>query len=115
MPHLLGQAPLRVKRVEPVGCQGMTRPHPVRPKVVDCRQAAAAVHLAHRLAAVVQEVRARPRRVLLPCPLPVPIVAAGQDAAHLRQPVFRVKSEHLAVVIITVGESKPHNFILLII
>ena len=73
MPHLLGQAPLRVKRVKPVRHLRVTRPHAIGPEVVDCRQAAAAVHLAHRLAAVVQEVRARPRRVLLPCPLPVPL------------------------------------------
>ena len=74
---LLGRAPLRVKRVEPLVAQVVTRPHAVGPKVVDRRQVAAPVQLAHRLVAIVQEVRACPRRVLLPRTQTVSIVAAG--------------------------------------
>lgn len=38
--HLLRHAPLRVKRVEPVTCEVVPRPHPVCPEVVDYCQVA---------------------------------------------------------------------------
>ncbi len=73
------------------------RDQPVRPEDVGRGQCARAGVLAHRLRAVIQEVRPAPAR-LFPRPQIVPAVAVRLDAAIAGQPVLRVEGQSLAPV-----------------